>query len=190
MYFQSHSTLVKKFSEENSFQTFTEALILVRATLSAFNLIQVDNYLHRGSGWRAPLPAGVREAMMDRVLKDRHWKHDLLQANVPLWVRIVRNYSYRDGSRNRSTRGTFTQATPRALHAFQFPQNVLISFSTSPIATVEMINFYEEIAAGCGVGIGWGGAKDGPCWGHVCLQELSDDEQSWFWLYIICKIPD
>lgn len=91
--------------------------------------------------------SSVLEAMMDRVLKVRHWKHDLLQANVALWVHTARNYSYRDGSCNRGTRGSSTQATPRALHAFQFPQNVLISSSTSPIATVEIIHFRVEIAA-------------------------------------------
>lgn len=40
--------------------------------------------------------------------------------------------------------------TLRALHAFQFPRNALIWSSASPVATVEMTHFHQEIAAGGG----------------------------------------
>lgn len=87
---------------------------------------------------------------MDRVLKDRHWKHDLLQANAAQRVHIVQNYSWRDGSCNRSACGGSTRPTLRALHAFQFPRNALIWYSASPMATVEMTHFHQGIAAGGG----------------------------------------
>lgn len=83
---------------------------------------------------------------MDRVLKDHHWKHDLLQANAAQRVHIVQNYSWRDGSCNRGACGTSTWAMLRALHAFQFQQNALILSSASPMATVEMTHFHQENA--------------------------------------------
>lgn len=100
----------------------------------------------RSDEHHSPRTSSLLEAMMNRVLKDRHWKHDLLQANATLWVPFVQNYSYRDGSCNRRTRDRCTQASPRALQAFQFPRYVLISSCTSPRATVEIIHFHEEIA--------------------------------------------
>lgn len=82
-----------------------------------------------------------------------------------------------NGSWNRSPCGRSTYVTPRALHAFQFLQNILISSSSSPIATVEIMHFHEDIAAGSeGWGLGGSGTNVGPIRGHVCLQEPCDDD--------------
>lgn len=69
---------------------------------------------------------------MDRVLKDRHWKHDLLQANAAQRVHIVQNYSWRDGSCNRSACGGSTRANAKSTSRIPIPAeciNMVLCFS-------------------------------------------------------------
>lgn len=141
-------------------------------------------------GWtgecHSPRTSSVLEALIDRVLKDRHWKHDLLQTNASQRVHIVRNYSWRDGSCNRSACGRSTWATQKALHALQFLWNAWISSSAFPMATVEMIHFHRRSQ--------WGAVSPeystrlqiGPQQGRLWTQAPSGDDLLGF-CPLICK---